>query len=394
MHEYKPSAQQIDHPIAPADVCHFTQATLKWADRLLTPGTVAHTQLGALQPQNVDNPDWFDAGDVVLQSGHKLPDARLGYVTHGALNRVRDNAIVFPTRFGGRHEDNAYLIGPGRALDPDHYFIVVPNLLGNGVSSSPSNTAGPLSGAHFPPTTIHDNVLLQHRLCVERLGVAKLALTVGWSMGGQQAYDWAASFPEMVARLAVICGSARTTPHTYVFLEGMKAALTADAGWNHGDYTSPPTRGLRAIARAWAGWALPQAFYRAELFREIGYASVEDFLTRYWEGLFLARDANNILSMIQTWQDADLSANDRYESNFELGMGAIKADAIIMPCATDLYFPPEDSAYEVSLLRYAELATIDSLWGHYAGGGRDTIALANIDDNLRRLLARGPQRSG
>jgi homoserine O-acetyltransferase/O-succinyltransferase len=334
------------------------------------------------------DPAYFDAGDVVLQCGVTLPDARLAYTTHGSLNDSKDNAILFPTRYGGRHEDNEYLVGRGQALDPERYLIIIPNLLGNGVSSSPSNTAPPLGGAHFPKVTIHDNVVLQHRLCVECLGVHKLALAVGWSMGGQQAYEWATWFPDMVPRLAVICGSARTTPHTHVFLEGMKAALMADAAWNNGEYTTPPTRGLRAMARAWAGWALPQAFYREELFHAMGYSSVEDFLLRYWEGLFLTRDANNLLSMIGTWQDADVSANERFRCDFEQAMGAIEATTIVMPCASDLYFPPEDSAEEVSLLRQGQLLILNSSWGHYAGGGNDRPSLEVIDRALTELLGR------
>jgi homoserine O-acetyltransferase/O-succinyltransferase len=329
----------------------------------------------------------FDAGLLPLQSGVALPDARIAYVTFGELNASRDNAIVFPTRFGGTHVDNAYLIGPGRALDPDKYFIVVPNLIGNGVSSSPSNTGGALAHGHFPVVTIYDNVVVQHRLVTEELGVERIALVLGWSMGGQQAYQWASLYPEMVARLAVICGAARTSPHTYVFLEGMKAALTADVAWDGGAYRQPPEGGLRALARAWAGWGFSQAFYRDEMFRSLGYTSVEDFLVRYWEGLYLGRDANNILTMLRTWQQADISANDRFGGDYIAAMRAIEAQAILMPGTTDLYFPAEDSELEVRHLRRARLMPIPSKWGHYAGGGRSVEDLRFLTAALGDLLA-------
>jgi homoserine O-acetyltransferase len=333
-------------------------------------------------------PAEFRAGDVVLSSGLTLPDTRIVYDVHGRPNATRDNVVVFPTRFGGTHADNAYLIGPGRALDPGRWCVVVPNMLGNGVSSSPSNTPAPLGGGRFPATTIHDNVVLQGRLLSEELGVERVALVVGWSMGGQQAYEWAAWFPERVERVAVLCGAARTTPHTHVFLEGMRAALTADAAYAEGDYAEPPRRGLRAIGRAWAGWALSQAFYRAHMYRELGYSSLEDFLVRYWEGMYLGRDANNLLSMITTWQRADISANERYRGDLDAAMAAIRADVLVMPGRTDLYFPPEDSEIEVALLRHAELRVIESVWGHYAGGGRAAADVAFIDGALRELLER------
>ena len=88
----------------------------------------------------------FDLGDFELQSGHALPDAFLGYATHGTLNEARDNVIVYPTWYTGRHDGVEPYIGPGRALDPERYFIVVPDMFTNGLSTSPSNCAAP-SGA-------------------------------------------------------------------------------------------------------------------------------------------------------------------------------------------------------------------------------------------------------
>jgi len=329
----------------------------------------------------------FEAGDVVLQCGITLKGAKLAFKTHGILNADKSNLVLFPTRFSGRHGDNEYLIGEGMALDPRRYFIVVPNLFGNGVSSSPSNTPSPLDRARFPKVTIYDNVLVQRRLLAELFGVDRLALAVGWSMGAQQAYQWAALWPDQVERLLAICGSTRCSPHNFVFLDGMRAALTADAAWRGGWYDEPPAVGLRAIARAWAGWGLSQEFYRRHMYREMGFATVEDFLINWWEGLFRQRDANNLLALIWTWQHADIAANDIYKGDFERALGAIEARAIVMPCRTDLYFPPEDSAYEVRHMKQAELRIIDSVWGHYAGGGRDRESLRAIDAALKELLA-------
>lgn len=329
----------------------------------------------------------FSAGDVALQCGITLKDAKLAYKTHGKLNADKSNAVVFPTRFSGRHVDNEYLIGAGLALDPAKYFIVVPNLFGNGVSSSPSNTPIPLNAGRFPGCTVYDNVMVQRRLMTEVYGVDRLALAVGWSMGAQQAYQWAALWPDKVERVMALCGSARCAPHNYVFLDGMRAALTADAAWNNGWYKEPPAVGLRAIGRAWAGWGLSQEFYRRHMYRDMGFATLEDFLVGWWEWLFQQRDANNLLALIWTWQHADISANDVYKNDFDKALAAIQARTIVMPCRTDLYFPPEDNDYEVKHMKNAELRIIDSVWGHYAGGGRDKASLKVIDGALRELLA-------
>ncbi len=186
-------------------------------------------------------------------------------------------------------------------------------MFGNGLSSSPSNVGPPHDRGRFPGVTATDNVRTQRRLLTERLGIERIALVYGWSMGGQQAYHWAALFPDIVERIAVVCGSARTAPHNLVFLEGIKYALMADPAWRDGYFAEPPVRGLRAMGRIYAGWALSQAFYREELYRTIGFSSVEDFLIAGWEANYLRRDADNLLAMIWTWQHADISANELYE---------------------------------------------------------------------------------
>lgn len=239
----------------------------------------------------------FELGDVVLQSGMTLRDAKLVYTTYGTLNRRRDNVILFPTFYGGQHPQNEPMIGPGMALDPAVYFIIVPNMFGNGLSSSPSNTPPPYDRARFPPVTLYDNIMCQHRLVTEQFGVERLALVTGFSMGAQQTFHWGALFPDMVERILPWCGSARTSRHNFVFLEGVKAALTADDAWRGGLYDTPPTKGLRALARVYSGWVVSQAFYREQTYLQLGTASLEDFLVMQ-EGRRLNSDANNLLAML------------------------------------------------------------------------------------------------
>ncbi|WP_051303358.1 alpha/beta fold hydrolase [Comamonas composti] len=331
-----------------------------------------------------------ELGNVQLQRGATLRNARLAYKTHGRLNADRSNAIVYPTWYSGQHQDNEWLIGPGMALDPGKYFIIVPNMLGNGLSSSPSNTPEPYDRARFPQVTLYDNVRLQHRLVTERFGLERLALVVGWSMGAQQTYQWGCLYPDMVERIAPFCGSAKTAPHNHVFLEGVKAALTGDAHWNQGWYDSPPTKGLRAVGRVYAGWGLSQPFYRQELWRGMGYSSLEDFLIAFWEGFFLPKDANNLLAMLWTWQHGDISDNPVFKGDLKQALGAIQARAIVMPGAMDLYFPPQDNEWEAAQMPLAEFLPIPGVWGHFAGGGANAEDTAFIDAQLKRLLATGP----
>jgi len=245
-------------------------------------------------------PDYqiFEAGDVVLQSGLTYRGARLAYKTYGALDTETSNVIVYPTSYGAQHYDLEWAIGEGKALDPTQYFIIIPNMFGNGLSSSPSKTPAPFDRARYAHFTMTDNVRVQQRLLQEVFGIARVRLVYGFSMGAQQAFHWGALFPDRVERIVPICGSAKTSPHNFVFLEGVKAALTADPAWQDGWFATPPTRGFQAMGRVYAGWGLSQAFYREEEWRKLGYSSLEDFLVGNWEGGFRRRDANDLLAML------------------------------------------------------------------------------------------------
>ncbi|MEM9851577.1 MAG: alpha/beta fold hydrolase [Pseudomonadota bacterium] len=332
------------------------------------------------------NYDIFDAGRVPLKCGITLPDCSVAYKTHGTLNAAKDNVVVFPSRYAGNHADQVYLIGPGKALDPAHYFIVCINMLGSGLSSSPSNTPRPMGGPDFPLVTQWDNVMLQERLLREVFGIEAVRLVCGWSMGGQQAFQWASAFPDRVAAMSCFCGQGTTAPHTHVFLEGVKQGIITDPAWQNGYYSEQPWRGLTAKGRTWAGWALSQEWYRARLWETQGFATLEDYLKGNWDGIYFGRDANDMLSLIATWQACDLADNPIYGGDHAAAYGAISARSIILPGRTDLYFPVADNAAEVDLMPNAELRVIDSVWGHYAGGGRVAEDTAVIDQALRELL--------
>ena len=203
----------------------------------------------------------FDLGAVTLQSGTVFPNARLAYKTYGNLAPDKSNVIVYPSYYSGTHKDMEWLIAADKILDPTRYFVVIVNMFGSGVSSSPSNSAAPIDRGRYPNVTLTDNVRMQHRLITEMFGVSKIALAFGYSMGAQQAYHWGALFPDMVERICVVCGSARTSPNNFVFLEGIKAALTTDCLWQDNWFATPPVRGLKAFGRGYAGWGLSPAFY-------------------------------------------------------------------------------------------------------------------------------------
>lgn len=328
----------------------------------------------------------YSLGDVLLQSGQKLPQAFLAYKTYGTLNTAKSNVIVYPTWFAGQHTDNEWLIGSGKALDPDKYFIIVPNMFGNGLSSSPSNTQAPMDKGNFPLVTIYDNVQLQHRLITEKFGIKKIALVVGWSLGALQTFQWGRSYPEMVERIAPFGGTAKTRPHAQVVFESLIAALQADANWKRGFYTNQPTAGLAAMGRAYAPWGFSQAYYLEQLYQEEGYTTLKAYLEDYWDKVFLSFDANDLIAMLRTGINGDISANPQDNRNFEKALNCITAQALVMPGSTDLFFPPEDNTYEVKLMPNAVYRPIESKWGHCFGIGQNEQDSLEIDNQLKQFL--------
>jgi len=331
----------------------------------------------------------YELGDVKLLSGQTLLSTKLAYKTYGSLNANKNNVILLPTFYTGTHKRNEGFFGSSRAINPNKHFIISINLIGNGISSSPSNASAEQKGSQFPVITLWDNVWCQHKFITEYLGIKKIALVAGWSMAGCQSYQWAAQFPDMVENILPFCSSAKTSKHNFVFLEGIKAALCADHDWNNGNYTSQPIMGLKAFGRVYAGWAFSQTFFRNETYKKLGFNSIEELLID-WENDHVKNwDANNLLTKLLTWQKGDISTGPIYNGNFIKALNGIKAKAILMPCSHDLYFPPEDNEFEAKHIKNAEIRTYNSIWGHcVANPGNDKGFEVALDQAINDLLNR------
>ncbi|KAG8213963.1 Alpha/Beta hydrolase protein [Butyriboletus roseoflavus] len=245
----------------------------------------------------------------------------------------------------------------------------------------------PYNGPYFPAVSYEDNVHAQYIVLTQKLGVQKVFSVIGFSMGGQQAYYWPVVYPDFVERFIVVCGSARTSPHNITFLEGPKAALTASKDFDNGHYKTTPQHGIRAFGRAYSAWAYSQEWFRKKLYLFDGtYSDLHTFLREEWEAGFLEGwDANDLITLLHTWQAADVST---IRDNGDLGksLGAIKAKGLILPCKTDLYFPPEDSENEMRYLKYAKLIVIPSIWGHMAGGGSNSEDVKFLHSEIKKFL--------
>src|SRR5215813_1353123 len=278
----------------------------------------------------------FVIANFKTESGVILPQARVVYGTYGHLNAARDNVILLPSHYMADYHGYEWLLGPGHALDTTKVFLVMTELFGNGHSSSPSNTPEPFHGPRFPLVTIRDNVAAVHRLLSEELHVRHLRAVIGFSMGAQQAFQWAVSYPDFMDRIVATAGTAKTYGHGIVRLEGEIAALTADAAFNGGDYKEQPTKGIQAFSMVWAGWLFSQEWWRRELWRSAGMGkSFTEVVERFRTNFIPGADANNLILQMRTWEGNDVGKTAPFAGDTEAALRSIKAQVLYMPSETD-----------------------------------------------------------
>jgi homoserine O-acetyltransferase/O-succinyltransferase len=330
----------------------------------------------------------FVIENLRTESGTVLPQARIVYGTYGQLNAAGDNAVLLPSHYMAEMHGYGFVVGAGKALDPTKLFLIATELFGNGRSSSPSNTPEPFHGPRFPVMTIRDNVDAVHRLLTEQLHVQHLRAVIGFSMGAQQAFQWAVSYPDYMDRIVATSGTAKTYGHGIVRLEGQIAALTADAAFRGGDYTEQPEKGIQAFAMVWTGWLFSQEWWRRELWRtdpSLG-GSFDQVVERFRTKFIPGADANNLILQMRTWEKHDVGATPPFHGDVEAALRSIKARVLYMPSQTDLYFPVTDARYEAAFIPHCELVPIPSLWGHPAGAGVSPADGKFLNEHVARFL--------
>jgi homoserine O-acetyltransferase/O-succinyltransferase len=353
---------------------------------------IPQTLLGQNPPEA--KPDTGERHELVIadfktESGVTLPQARVVYGTYGHINAAKDNVVLLPSHYMAKFRGYEWLIGQDKALDPSELFLVATELFGNGSSSSPSNTPEPFHGPRFPVMTIRDNVEAVHRLLTDELKITHLRAIVGFSMGAEQAFQWAVSYPDFADRIVATSGTAKCYPHGIVRLEGQIAAITTDSTFKDGDYTTPPTKGLETFSTVWAAWLFSQEWWRKELWRQ-RFPNATSFEQVLKDIRPIPGDANDLILQMRTWERHDVGTTPGFSGDVERALGSIKVLVLYMPSETDLYFPVGDARYEAGFIPHVTLAPIPSLWGHTAGAASNPADAKFLNETIGKFLAAGP----
>ncbi|MFB6202662.1 MAG: alpha/beta fold hydrolase [Halorhabdus sp.] len=338
--------------------------------------------------QDVHGPyETFDLGAFELAEGETLPECEIAYTTFGELNDAKDNAVLFPHMYSGTSKDMEMYVGEDMALDPREYFVILPNQIGNGLSTSPHNSPPPYGQADFPNVRISDDVRAQHRLVTEQFGIEELQLVLGWSMGAQQTYEWAVRYPEMVQRAAPIGGTAKNPTQSSLLVDALIAALKLDPNWDEGYYDDQRDlrQGLRQHARTWVLHGTCADFWRENAWEDAGFSSLNDFLHRLWDEWFLPMDPNNLITMAWKWKHADVSRIT--DGDLSAALERIQARTYVMPFEQDMVFTLEDARREEAHIPDSELRPIPTPWGHFGMFGLNPADKEFIDDAIGDLLS-------
>ena len=315
-------------------------------------------------------------GDFKLESGETIRDLQIGYRTVGALNAAKSNAILWPTWFTGTSAQLLGFVGPGKLLDPSKYFVILVDALGDGVTTSPSNSVDQ-PHMRFPKFTIRDMVNAEYKLVTECLGLKHLHAVMGISMGGMQTFQWIVAYPDFVDKAVPVVGSPRLTSYDLLLWTAEEHAIEADAAWNHGDYASPPVKGMTTVADIHS-LNLTTPAYR------VAHTPPQDFpqfLAKTEQDTLKSFDANDWVRQLQAMMALDVSRP--FGGSMQEAAAAVHAQVLVIPASQDHMVNPTP-ALNFAKLIHAQTLELTSDCGHLSNGCEEKKMDSAIQEFLEK----------
>lgn len=300
-------------------------------------------------------------GNFRLENGESIDDFKLSYVVHGELNADKSNAILALPALNSTHHRLDFLIGTGRALDPARYCVICVDAIGNGQSSSPSNSVTQ-PGLLFPQFGIRDMVESQRRLIVEHLGITRLYAVTGASMGGMQSLQWAVSHPEAVARVVAMTPMAKVTPWSTAINEVARRALMADPRWAEAGHESAGCAAWVPLMQLIAG-RTPAAL--AAEFSD-GPAVLDWIAARSTWQQEQCFNAVDLVYQTRAYDAHDVGTSPGFNGDTGAALASIGARCLLLAPPLDLFNPHEAASSAAAAIPGARFEVIPSDWGHQA----------------------------
>ena len=350
---------------------------------------IAGLSLGAaMVPARANGPNdpphqRYEIGDLKLESGEAIKDFSISYVTHGKLNEKKSNAILMVTAISGNHHRIDFLIGPGKALDTEKYFIIATDAIGNGLTTSPSNSKTQ-HGPAFPHFTIRDMVQSEW-LLIQHLGIAHVVAVAGASMGGMQTLQWGVSHPDYMDALVALTPMARTTAWSIAVNEATRKALMDDPAFDNGKYEKQPEKGwrLRADVLNVLATRTPEGV-------DAMFPNPLDVLPWIEQQenavLKIGFDANDWIAQTWAYDRHNIGDTPGFNGDYLKALHSIKAKALLMNAPGDLYNPTDQAIEAAKYIPDARYVQIPSLQGHTAGSAAKAADVEVMNRTVREFL--------
>jgi homoserine O-acetyltransferase/O-succinyltransferase len=359
----------------------FVRQLFSFATVFATFAGASHAQMP--QPAGGQTGNYAE-GDLPLESGQSIKDFSISYETYGTLNADKSNAILMVTAISGTHHRLDYLIGPGKALDTNRYFIITTDAIGNGLTTSPSNSTKQ-PGMAFPRFVIRDMVESQYRLVTGQFGITHLFAVIGASMGGMQTLQWGVSHPDMMDALVPIVPLGRTPPWTQTVLELTRQEIMSDPAWDGGHYKQghEPEKGMRL----WAG-TIALITRTPELMKNT-QPNADDapaWLRKTQDAAWKNFDARNWIYQTWAYDAHNLGTTPGFNGDYYQALRSIRARTLVLAGVGDLLNPEPEAVEVAQYVHGAQFESIEPRWpsGHFSAAG---VTQPEVDFQNREIGA-------
>lgn len=327
-------------------------------------------------------------GEFQFESGEVVKDFKVSYVTHGKLNENKDNVILAMQHFAGDHHDVDFLIGPGKALDTDKYFIVATDMLGNSivrqdVTSGPTNSGLKME---FPRYTIHDSANVEYKLLKGHLGFDHILAAIGASTGAMKALQLAVSYPTFISGIIPIACGPATNPQTRWVIRNAMDIITLDNGWYSGNYETNPVMGVTAALMSIVPWWHTYHWFTTNVKTTEHHSRVE----KMWHDLIVFRipqDARDTYYQLQAWAGFNIGDVPRFNGDDRAALESIKAQVLLIGAKDDMLVRRGEIIFSQDAIPKATFVEIDSPWGHLFSCGFDPAATKTMDSEITKFLS-------
>jgi homoserine O-acetyltransferase len=342
------------------------------------PGAVARSA----EPVQIAN-----LGDFQFENGEIVKDFKISYVTHGTLNEKKDNVILVMHGSWGDHTQFDFLIGPGKALDTERYFIVAPDRLGNPVlrhhlSTGPTNSGLKMD---FPPYTLRDSVNAEYRLLKEYLGFDHILAAIGLSMGGMKAYQFGVSYPTYVSGLIPMGATPVAGPHLRTIKTNLNEIIELDSGWHGGEYETNPLWAVTTMLWNFRNWAYNPQWFTANLQTQEAYRQWD----RMWDDInrSFPQDARDWYYTKKAEAEFSVGDTPGFNRDVKAALKSIQARVLIIGVKSDIMFHRDQLISAKQAIPNATHVELDSNMGHMSLFGWEPESAKIIDRQIEKFLS-------